>query len=113
MNVLPIRVPSLRERLEDVPMLAAHFLRQACAANDRRGKSLSDGAMKLLAAYDYPGNVRELRNNPGSRSSLFSTQNRSVNFSLGILVVGNEFRIAYQIDQPVVIEIILCGTAIH
>ncbi len=62
LNVLPIRVPALRERLEDIPLLAAHFLRQACAANDRRGKSLSDGAMKLLAAYDYPGNVRELRN---------------------------------------------------
>ena len=62
LNVLPLRVPPLRERSEDVPMLAAHFLRAACAANDRRGKSLSDGAMKLLTQYDYPGNVRELRN---------------------------------------------------
>ncbi|MCA9622504.1 MAG: sigma-54-dependent Fis family transcriptional regulator, partial [Myxococcales bacterium] len=57
LNVVRIKLPSLRQRLEDVPLLAAHFLRQACAANDRRGKSLSDGAMKLLAAYDYPGNV--------------------------------------------------------
>ena len=62
LNVLPMRVPALRERIEDVPLLAASFLRQACANNDRRGKSLSDGAMKLLASYDYPGNVRELRN---------------------------------------------------
>ena len=62
LNVVPLRVPPLRERLEDVPMLAAHFLRQACANNDRRGKALSDGAMKLLCQYDYPGNVRELRN---------------------------------------------------
>ena len=62
LNVLPIRVPALRERVEDVPLLAAHFLRQACASNDRRGKSLTDGAMKLLTGYDYPGNVRELRN---------------------------------------------------
>ena len=62
LNVLPLRVPPLRERSEDVPLLAAHFLRAACAANDRRGKSLSDGAMRLLTHYDYPGNVRELRN---------------------------------------------------
>ena len=62
LNVLPLRVPPLRERSEDIPVLAAHFLRQACVNNDRRGKSLSDGAMNLLCRYDYPGNVRELRN---------------------------------------------------
>jgi len=62
LNVLPIRVPPLRERIEDVPLLVAHFLRQVCAANDRRGKELSDGALGLLSGYDYPGNVRELRN---------------------------------------------------
>ncbi len=62
LNVLPVRVPPLRERREDVPPLAEHFLRQVCALNGRRGKSLTDGAMKLLTNYDYPGNVRELRN---------------------------------------------------
>ncbi|MEC7525731.1 MAG: sigma-54 dependent transcriptional regulator [Myxococcota bacterium] len=62
LNVVPLRVPPLRERSEDIPLLASHFLRAACANNDRRGKSLSDGAMKMLCRYDYPGNVRELRN---------------------------------------------------
>lgn len=62
LNVLPVRVPGLRERSEDIALLAAHFLRQACVANDRRGKSLTDGAMKVLTSYEYPGNVRELRN---------------------------------------------------
>ncbi|MFW6198111.1 MAG: sigma-54-dependent transcriptional regulator, partial [Myxococcota bacterium] len=62
LNVLPLRVPPLRERLADVPQLASHFLRRVCEANDRRGKSLSDGALELLRSYDYPGNVRELRN---------------------------------------------------
>jgi len=62
LNVLPVRVPPLRERIEDVPLLVGHFLRQVCAANDRRGKELSDGALGLLSGYDYPGNVRELRN---------------------------------------------------
>ncbi len=62
LNVLPIRVPPLRERIEDVGLLASHFLEQVCESNDRPGTSLSPGAMKLLSAYDYPGNVRELRN---------------------------------------------------
>ncbi|MGE0790511.1 MAG: sigma-54-dependent transcriptional regulator [Sandaracinaceae bacterium] len=62
LNVVPLRVPPLRERAEDIPTLASHFLRVACANNDRRGKSLSEGAMKLLCRYEYPGNVRELRN---------------------------------------------------
>jgi DNA-binding NtrC family response regulator len=62
LNVVPLRVPSLRDRIEDVPLLAAHFLRAACVANDRKGKSFSDGALAALSRYDYPGNVRELRN---------------------------------------------------
>ncbi len=62
LNVLPVRVPTLRERVEDIPLLGAHFLQQTCASNGRRGKSLTAGAMKLLTRYDYPGNVRELRN---------------------------------------------------
>jgi len=62
LDVLPLRVPPLRERREDVPLLAAHFLRIACEANDRRGKSLTDGALNRLCSYDYPGNVRELKN---------------------------------------------------
>ncbi|MFW6050375.1 MAG: sigma-54-dependent transcriptional regulator [Myxococcota bacterium] len=62
LNVLPLRMPTLRERLEDVPLLASHFLRRACETNDRPGKSLSEGALALLGSYPYPGNVRELRN---------------------------------------------------
>ncbi len=62
LNVLPLRVPPLRERKEDIPLLASAFLRLACEVNDRRGKTLSDGALKQLGAYDYPGNVRELKN---------------------------------------------------
>ena len=62
LNVLPLRLPALRERKEDIPLLAAHFLRLACETNDRRGKSFTDGAIKLLSTYDYPGNVRELKN---------------------------------------------------
>jgi len=62
LNVVPLNVPALRERIEDVPMLAEHFLALACAMHDRPGKKIAPGAMALLEAYPYPGNVRELRN---------------------------------------------------
>jgi DNA-binding NtrC family response regulator len=62
LNVLPIRVPPLRERREDVPMLAERFLEVACLANDRPRKTFGKGALELLSAYDFPGNVRELKN---------------------------------------------------
>jgi DNA-binding NtrC family response regulator len=62
LNVVPLRMPPLRERKEDIPHLASHFLRLACEANDRRGKSFTEGAIKVLGDYDYPGNVRELKN---------------------------------------------------
>jgi DNA-binding NtrC family response regulator len=62
LNVLPLSVPALRERRDDIPLLAERFLRQSAANNDRPEKRLSPGALALLTAYDYPGNVRELRN---------------------------------------------------
>lgn len=62
LNVVPLRVPPLRERAEDIPILVQHFLHQACVNNDRREKTVTKGALELLCRYDYPGNVRELRN---------------------------------------------------
>jgi DNA-binding NtrC family response regulator len=62
LNVVPLKVPALAERIEDVPMLAEHFLLLACEMHERPGKEISEGAMRLLEAYPYPGNVRELRN---------------------------------------------------
>jgi DNA-binding NtrC family response regulator len=62
LNVLPLRIPPLRERPGDIPLLAAHFLEIACEVHDRPGKQMSDGALRLLSGHTYPGNVRELRN---------------------------------------------------
>jgi transcriptional regulator with PAS, ATPase and Fis domain len=61
LNVLSLRIPPLRERREDIPLLANKFLeRLACASG--RSHALSDDALNLLLAYDWPGNVRELEN---------------------------------------------------
>jgi two-component system nitrogen regulation response regulator NtrX len=62
LNVLPLRVPPLRERKDDIPELSRRFMEHSGRANDRPGKRLSAGALDLLVRYDYPGNVRELRN---------------------------------------------------
>ena len=61
LNVVPIRVPPLRERLEDVPQLAAHFLKLA-AGRLGRPITLSEKALAVMQAYSWPGNVRELEN---------------------------------------------------
>ncbi|MFC1654547.1 sigma-54-dependent transcriptional regulator [Myxococcota bacterium] len=62
LNVIPLRVPGLKERKEDIPALALHFLRLACEQNNRRTKSFAPGALERLSAHEYSGNVRELKN---------------------------------------------------
>jgi two-component system response regulator HupR/HoxA len=62
LNVFPIQLPPLRERAEDVPVLAEHFLRQACRHARRAVPSVGPEALRLLRAYPWPGNVRELEN---------------------------------------------------
>ena len=60
--VVPIEVPPLRERPDDIPLLAEHFLREASGRFGRKPKSLSAAAVGALQAYRWPGNVRELKN---------------------------------------------------
>jgi two-component system response regulator HydG len=62
LNVITVHVPPLRERREDIPLLAQHFLRLYAAKNNRRLEGLSDDALRRLEAYAWPGNVRELEN---------------------------------------------------
>ncbi len=62
LNVVPIYIPPLRERREDIPLLADHFLRKYRSQEDKEIKSISKEVMDILMKYDYPGNVRELEN---------------------------------------------------
>ncbi len=62
LNVIPIRVPPLRERAEDVPLLVEHYLDYFRAEYGRPDLALTDRAMDILGRYGWPGNVRELRN---------------------------------------------------
>ncbi|HUB07366.1 MAG TPA: sigma 54-interacting transcriptional regulator [Myxococcales bacterium] len=62
LNVIRVRVPPLRERREDIPMLAEHFLRRLALRRGEAPRQLSPEALALLEQYDWPGNVRELEN---------------------------------------------------
>jgi two-component system, NtrC family, response regulator AtoC len=61
LNVVQIRVPSLRERKEDIPLLANAFLKEVCERDGKAFRPLSPEAMDCLLQYDWPGNVRELK----------------------------------------------------
>jgi len=62
LNVIVIKIPSLRERAEDIPLLSEHFIRKFSEENQRDGLSLEPAALKILMDYNWPGNVRELEN---------------------------------------------------
>ncbi len=62
LNVLTVHTPPLRERTEDIPLLAVHFLEQCCAEMRLPAKALSPGVLACLASTSWPGNVRELQN---------------------------------------------------
>ena len=62
LSVFPINIPPLRERREDIPELAAYFVKKYCAEMKKPNKNVSSEAMSLLDKYHWPGNVRELEN---------------------------------------------------
>ncbi len=62
LNVIPVHIPPLKQRREDIPLLIAHFLRKFCSDQKLPLKQISQEAMKRLVAFDWPGNVRQLEN---------------------------------------------------
>jgi two-component system nitrogen regulation response regulator NtrX len=62
LNVLPIVLPSLRERIEDIPILLQHFVTKFCLENNRKPVEIEKPVIKVLQKYHWPGNIRELKN---------------------------------------------------
>lgn len=62
LNVIPIHVPDLKDRKEDIPLLVNHFIQQICAEQGWKVKSINDEAITALQQHHWPGNIRELRN---------------------------------------------------
>ena len=93
LNMNSVYLPPLRERKGDIPILAHHFLSVFCGSNGKRIDRISEGAMKLLTHYDYPGNVREMMNIINSAVIIESTgelRKKSLpNYFLENTVVGD------------------------
>jgi two-component system, NtrC family, response regulator AtoC len=62
LNVIPIRLPALRERSDDIPLLAQHFLQKYCGEAGRPPMAMTQSAMRALMQYSWPGNIRQLEN---------------------------------------------------
>jgi DNA-binding NtrC family response regulator len=62
LNVIPVRLPPLRARKEDVPLLAQHFIKKSCQENGVAVKPMSQEALRALMAYEWPGNIRQFEN---------------------------------------------------
>jgi DNA-binding NtrC family response regulator len=62
LNVIPVTLPPLRDRREDVPLLARHFVQKSCRNNNLPAKTLSQDAVRLLMNFSWPGNIRQLEN---------------------------------------------------
>src|SRR6202008_3305923 len=78
LSVIPLHVPSLRERREDIPLLARHFLERFRNSMSKNIDGISPLAMKRLESYDWPGNVRELENTIERAVALESSSEISV-----------------------------------
>ena len=61
-NIIPIHLPPLRERIADIPLLAAHFLERFARENEKHVETIDDSALTVLQAHHWPGNIRELEN---------------------------------------------------
>ena len=62
LNVIPITIPPLRQRREDIPLLVSHFVKKFCGEQQQPPKQVSHDAMKQLVLFDWPGNVRQVEN---------------------------------------------------
>ena len=62
LNVIPVTLPALRQRREDIPLLAQHFVRKSCTDNGLPVKTVTQDTLRALMAYDWPGNIRQLEN---------------------------------------------------
>jgi transcriptional regulator with GAF, ATPase, and Fis domain len=86
LSVFPIRIPPLRERREDIPLLAAHFVKQSARRMNRPAPNFTPDAINQLTSYDWPGNVRELQN--AVERAVILSQGGSLRFDLGNSATG-------------------------
>jgi Nif-specific regulatory protein len=94
LNIIPIVLPPLRDRKDDIPVLSEHFIRKICKDLGIDNKRLEPGVLDLFMRYDWPGNVRELE----------ATIHRAIVMSNGDIVTKNEFYSLYP-SQPATLSV--------
>jgi DNA-binding NtrC family response regulator len=100
LNIIPIMLPALRERKDDIPLLAEHFIRKICKDLGIDNKRLEPGVLDLFMRYDWPGNVRELE----------ATLHRAIVMSNGQTVTKNEFYNLYSDSTPALVAVPVPGS---
>jgi transcriptional regulator with PAS, ATPase and Fis domain len=90
LNVIPIELPPLRERRDDIPALVEHFVRKHAQRTGRRIDGIADGVVQALQQYEWPGNVRELEN----------TIERAVVLSSSILITAESISVLGSPSSP-------------
>ena len=76
LNVIPVHIPPLRERKNDIPLLAEHFIQQVCERNGQTAPEISEQAISVMMEYAWPGNVRELQN--AVQFAIVKSKNRKI-----------------------------------
>jgi transcriptional regulator with PAS, ATPase and Fis domain len=106
LNVIPIHIPPLRERSEDVPLLVEHFVEKAARENNKTIHGVDQRAMKLLVGYPWPGNVRELENMieravVTTRADVLTENDFPIELSLGTIeaVEGGALKIPMSLEE--------------
>jgi DNA-binding NtrC family response regulator len=101
LNVIPIELPGLRERRDDIPLLVAHFLKDKAHARSKNPLSVTRQAMELLCAYDWPGNVRELENAIERAATLCEGEMiRSADLPPSLIAAVKKTNPALETDEP-------------
>ncbi len=93
LNIIPIVLPPLRERKDDIPYLTEHFIRKICKEHGLDNKRLEPGVLDLFMRYDWPGNVRELE----------ATLHRAIVMSNGDTMTRSEFYALYPSSTPALV----------
>ncbi|HYI09596.1 MAG TPA: sigma 54-interacting transcriptional regulator [Thermoanaerobaculia bacterium] len=93
LNIIPIMLPPLRDRKDDIPLLAEHFIRKICKDLGVDNKRLEPGVLDLFMRYDWPGNVRELE----------STLHRAIVMSNGDMMTRTDFYTLYSAQAPALV----------
>lgn len=107
LNVVNIRIPPLRERPEDIPMLAQHFVKKYCTSMSRDSINIDPSALKRLESYDFPGNVRELENMIERAIVVGNGKEiRSGDLPLGKESIGSTFESLEDLEKKYILEVL-------